>query len=93
MINIGGYEICRKGEQICTDRTAVFVRDDDFRMQFATPKVKEGYHLDIYVDANLIEVFVNNGEYVISNTVYGLKKEIYAKCMEKLEISTIVREQ
>ena len=93
MINIGGYEICRKGDQICTDRTAVFVRDDDFRMQFATPKVKEGYHLDIYVDANLIEVFVNNGEYVISNTVYGLKKEIYAKCMEKLEISTIVREQ
>lgn len=36
-----------------------------------------------------IEVFVNNGEYVISNVVYGLKKEIHAQCMEKLIIETL----
>ena len=91
MINIGGYEISRKGNRICTDRTAVFKGHDDFRMQFSTPEVKEGYHLDIYVDANLIEVFVNNGEYVISNTVYDLTKEIHAECLEKLVIDTIER--
>ena len=88
-INIGGYEIFRAGDRICTDRTAVFEGVSDFRMQFETPAVKEGYHLDIYVDANLIEVFVNNGEYVISNVVYGLKKEIHAQCMEKLIIETL----
>ena len=88
-INIGGYEIFRAGDRICTDRTAVFEGLSDFRMQFETPAVKEGYHLDIYVDANLIEVFVNNGEYVISNVVYGLKKEIHAQCMEKLIIETL----
>lgn len=91
MVQIGGYKIFREGNRICTDKAAVFEGHDEFRMQFATPEVKEGYHLDVYVDENLIEIFVNNGEYVISNTVYGLKKEIHAKCMEKLEISTIDR--
>ena len=28
------------------------------------------------MDEHFIEVFVNDGEYVISNAVYGLKKEI-----------------
>lgn len=88
-INIGGYRICRKGNRICTDRTAVFGGHDDYRMQFTTPEVKKGCHLDIYVDQNLIEVFVNNGEYVISNAVYGLGDEIYSDNMEKLEIVTL----
>ena len=35
-----------------------------------------GYDVEIYVDKNLIEVFVNNGEYVISHVVYGLSDEI-----------------
>lgn len=88
-INIGGYRIWRKENRICTDRTAVFGGHDDYRMQFATPEVKEGCHLDIYVDQNLIEVFVNNGEYVISNAVYGLGDEIYSDNMEKLVIVTL----
>lgn len=58
-------------------------------MQCATPEVKEGFHLDVYVDSNLIEVFVNNGEYVISNTVYGLTREIRAEETEKLQIDTL----
>ena len=91
MVQIGGYKIFREGNRICTDKAAVFEGQDEFRMQFATPEVKEGYHLDVYVDENLIEIFVNNGEYVISNTVYGLKKGIRAKCVEKLEIRTVDR--
>ena len=34
------------------------------------------YELDIFVSENLIEVFVNNGQYVISNVVYGLDVQI-----------------
>ena len=86
-VNIGGYKIFRKGDRICTDRSEVFCDCGNYRMQFFTPEVKEGYSLDVYVDDNLIEVFVNNGEYVISNIVYGLKKEIFAECM--VEIFTI----
>ena len=41
-----------------------------------TPEIKEGYHLDIYVDHHLIEIFINDGEYVLSNVVYGLDNRI-----------------
>ena len=88
-VNIGGYRIFRKGNRICTDRSEVFCDCDNYRMQFSTPEVKEGYSLDVYVDDNLIEVFVNNGEYVISNIVYGLKKEIIADQMDEITIFTL----
>lgn len=89
-IDIGGYRISRRGERICTDRSALFEAYGDYRKQFATPEVKDGYHLDIYVDKNLIEVFVNQGEYVISNAVYGLKDEIHMEKIEKLQIYTLI---
>lgn len=88
-INIGGYRIFRKGGRICTDRTVVFAGCEDCRMQFETPVVRDGYRLDIYVDPNLIEIFVNDGEYVISNAVYGLGSEILADCGDSMRITTL----
>lgn len=88
-VNIGGYRIFRTGDKFCTDRTEVFKGHPDDRMQFATPVVKDGFHLDIYVDSNLVEVFVNNGEYVISNAVYGLKQELSADVKGKIKIDTL----
>lgn len=34
--------------------------------------MKEGNRLEIYVDSNLIEIYINDGEYVLSSVVYGL---------------------
>ncbi len=84
-IDVGGYKIFREGNHICTDRTGVFPYDDH-RMQFRTPEIKDGQHVDIYVDASLVEVYINDGEYVISNAVYGLKNEIQAAGEQKPEI-------
>lgn len=89
LVVIGGYKIMRKGNHICADRSGVFPEHTNFRMQLSTPEVKDGFHLDVYVDSNLIEVFVNRGEYVISNAVYGLTKEIQADTMDKLAIYTL----
>lgn len=88
-ISIGGYQISRRGSQICADRNGVFPEHTNFRMQFSTPEVKEGFHLDIYVDTNLIEIFVNHGEYVISSGVYGLTDEVRADRMEELKMYTL----
>lgn len=85
-INIGGYKVCRRGNSICTDKTAVAAGKDKEQLQFQTPVVKEGFFVDIYVDPNLIEVFVNNGEYVISNYVYGLGDYIKADDIKDLKI-------
>ena len=43
--------------------------------------------MEILVDANLIEVFVNDGEYVISNVVYGVGNEILTA--NKIKLYTI----
>lgn len=75
-INIGGYIIKREQDRIYTDRRAVFADKDNFRLSAETPVINEGFELEIYVDSNLIEVFVNNGEYVLSSVVYGLSDEI-----------------
>lgn len=92
-VTIGGYEISRKGNRICTDRSRVFPEEANCRRQFATPEVKDGFHLDVYVDSNMIEVFVNQGEYVISNAVYGLTDEIHgdaaASPADKFQIYTL----
>lgn len=82
MINVGGYIIERKDNRIYADRTAVFAGHDEIRCRFETPEIREGERLDIYVDKNLIEVYINNGEYVLSNVVYGLSDKITAKDYE-----------
>lgn len=91
-VDIGGYRISRRQNRICTDRTGVFPRHTSFRTEASTPEVKEGFHLDVYVEPHLVEVFVNNGEYVISSAVYGLTEEIRAGVMEKLQINTLEQE-
>lgn len=75
-ITVGGYRIAREHGKIVTDRTKVFPDTTKHQTIFETPEVQEGIHLDIYVDSNLIEVYVNDGEYVISNIVYNLGQEI-----------------
>ena len=57
-----------------------------YRMMSNTPRLHGRYKLDIFVEPNLIEVFVNDGEYVISNGVYGLKKELLISGGNKAEL-------
>ncbi|CVI65547.1 Sucrose-6-phosphate hydrolase [Clostridiales bacterium CHKCI001] len=89
MLDIGGYKIYRKENRICTDRTDVFAGHMDCRVKLETPEINEGYHLDIYVEKNLIEIFINNGEYVLSNVVYNLGEELYTELSGGLQIYTL----
>lgn len=73
---VGGYRIARKGGRIETDRSAVLHGHPELRSQFFSPTLKDGCRLDIYVEPNLIEVYINDGEYVISNIVYDLTGEL-----------------
>lgn len=75
-ISIGGYVITRRNGCIFTDRREVFQGLEDLRNKFATPVLKDGCNLNIFVEKNLIETYINDGEYVISNVVYDLKNEI-----------------
>ena len=77
-VDIGGYVISRSGNKICTDRSRLYKKFPNFRTEFETPELKDGFEAEVYVNPNQIEVYVNNGEAVISNTVYDLGKEITA---------------
>ena len=91
-INVGGYQIWRQGNRILTDRTEVFPaceNRENFCMQSKTPELKDGFHLDVYVNRNVIEVFVNHGEYVISHAVYGCKWQLEAAEEKQMELYTL----
>ena len=83
-VDVGGYVISRKGDKICTDRSCLFGKYPNHRVKFETPEMK-GFEIEVYVNPNQISVFVNNGEAVITNTVYDLKKEINTNVKVKIE--------
>lgn len=94
-VSIGGYRIMRKGNRICTDRSSVFPECENqknFQMQSMTPELKDGCHLDVYVEPNMVEVYVNRGEYVISHAVYGLSDELVADSGKRLTIFAVGQE-
>ncbi len=88
-IDIGGYIVSRIGGKICTDRENVFHGHTDIRTKFSSPKIIGKIHLDIYVDPNLIEIYINNGEYVITNVVYQLGNYMTANTKNSPALYTI----
>ena len=75
-ITVGGYVVGRESDTVYTDRTEVINGHTELNNRFQTPVVKHGNDIEIYVDKNIIEVYVNDGEYVLTNAVYGLTDEI-----------------
>lgn len=88
-LDVGGYRIFRRDGRIHTDRTAVLTNPEKYRTEFSTPDVRDGEQSEIYVDRNLVEVFINHGEYAITNVVYGLGDEIFCDSPEKMELYTL----
>ena len=63
-------------DRVRADRGRVFGGIKGYRLTGSTPKLGGRYKLDIFVDSNLIEIFVNDGQYVLSHVVYGLGAEV-----------------
>lgn len=71
-LDIGGYRIWIEQGYVKTDRSRVFRDIKGPALTANTPESLTRHELDIFVEPNLIEVFINGGEYVISHIVYGL---------------------
>lgn len=78
-LDIGGYRIWVEKGYVKTDRSLVFPEIEGYTTKCSTPKSLECFRLDIFVEANLVEVFINEGEYVISNVVYRLGNQIHGE--------------
>ncbi|CDB15231.1 sucrose-6-phosphate hydrolase [Clostridium sp. CAG:221] len=57
---------------------------------FKSSILKGKYELKIYIDNGIIEVFINDGKYVISNIVYDLKSYVKVNGIEKIEINEMI---
>ena len=53
-----------------------YTKHSELCSRFETPKLKGYACIEAYVDWNMIEVFVNEGEYVITNAVYDLSDTV-----------------
>ena len=87
-LDIGGFLIRRNGSRVTADRTNVFPSFKGAHLISETPELTGGCHLEILVDRNLIEVYINNGEYVISNAVYGITDQIQYNGTSTLRLSS-----
>ena len=76
-LNLGGYRIRMVDGRIEADRSGVFDGLQGCRLTAHTPVLEgDSCRLDIFADQNLVEIFVNQGEYVLSHVVYGLGTEL-----------------
>ena len=84
-LNVCGYRISVEDGRVTTDRSEVFPDLKNYRTRAETPETGCAENtLDIFVSPHLVEVFVNNGQYVITHVVYGLKKKLAGKVEELL---------
>ena len=90
--DIGGFLITREGNRIRTDRTAVYPPFEGARLISETPELREGCRLEVLIDDNLMEVYVNDGEYVISNAVYGPGKTVAVSGGKPVRLYTMKEE-
>ena len=86
ILNIGGYKISIIDDSIVADRTEVFPDIKRKGRVFKSSKLNERYDLSIYIDNGIIEMFINDGKYVISNIVYGLESKIELNNIETIKL-------
>ena len=85
-INIGGYKISVKDDRIVADRSDVFIDCDLKAVEFKSSKLDGTYDLDIFVDKGIVEIFINDGQYVITNVVYNMNSSIGYDNADELKI-------
>lgn len=86
IINIGGYRIYVEDDKIKVDRSDVFVACDVKAVHFETPALDGQYEIDAYIDNGIIEVFINQGTYVITNVVYQLQPSISYEHVDNISL-------
>ena len=70
VLNLDGYQIMLKDGCVCTDRSELLPKKHALHSVCKSPYVGEQCSLEIYLEQNLIEIFINDGQYVISNVIY-----------------------
>ena len=75
--NLGGYRIRMENGRIETNRSAVFGGTEGYRLTARTPDLAaDRCRLDVFLEENLIEIFIDDGRYVLSQVVLDLNRTL-----------------
>ena len=73
-LRVNGVEISLRDGCVCADRTGLLPENAVWHRMGRTPYVGKECSLEIYAERNLIEIFVNDGQYVVSQVIYPEQK-------------------
>ena len=75
-LNLGNFIITYQDDTLVLDRTQVSIHHKKVSNISISPKLNHQCDLTIYYDYNIFEIFINNGQYVMSQIVYHINQHI-----------------
>lgn len=85
-INLGGFKLYIKDDCLYANREEVSIDNEKVSNINHTPQLHHQYELEVYYDAHVFEIFINNGYYVLSQVVYNLRDKYEIKNCQKYTI-------
>lgn len=73
---LGGFKIDIQNDCLHLNRDEVSIIEDKVCNDVISPKLNQQYHIELYYDFHVFEIFINKGQYVMSQIVYDLNDEI-----------------
>ena len=75
-LNLGGFKIDIQDDCLHLNREEVSIQANKVCNDVVSPKLEGNYDLEIYYDHHVFEIYINGGEYVMSQVVYDLNDQV-----------------
>ncbi len=72
-LNVHGIRLSLTEGRVILDRSEVIPSDKDLAACSSSPVVGASCDIEIYLEPNVIEVYINDGQYVITNWINGIQ--------------------
>ena len=87
-INIGGYEISFENNTLTGDRTKV-CNQENVALKSSIKVLEDNCYIEVYIDYGVVEVYINNGQYVMSHIVNPLESKLDISNLSNFKVYTI----
>ena len=75
-LNLCGFKIDIQDDCLHLNREEVSIQENKVCNDVVSPKLQGHYDIELYYDHHVFEIYINGGEYVMSQVVYDLKDQI-----------------
>ena len=75
-LNLGGFKIDIQDDCLHLNREEVSIQENKVCNDVISPKLQGHYDIELYYDHHVFEIYINGGEYVMSQVVYDLNDQV-----------------